>query len=192
MARPKAFDRETALEGAIPVFSDLGYDGTSTEVLLQAMGISRQSMYDTFGDKRGLYLAALQHYIADNVAEHIRVLNSTPSPLRGLEAMLEAMASKAGSPAESACLGIGAVCEFGRSDDEVSLLTDTAARTLLSALERRVAEAKTAGEICRDVDVRTAAQFLSATLSALKISARGGATADALRGVARMALRSLR
>jgi TetR/AcrR family transcriptional repressor of nem operon len=192
MARPKAFDRETALEGAIPVFSDLGYDGTSTEVLLNAMGISRQSMYDTFGDKRRLYLEALQHYAAGHVAEHLRVLNSAPSPLRGIEAMFEAMVVKSTRAGEPGCLGIGAICEFGRSDDEVSLLTDTAGRTLQVALERRVAEAKAAGEAGADVDARTAAQFLGATLSGLKISARGGASADVLRGVARLAIRSLR
>lgn len=192
MSRPKAFDRETALQGAIPVFSDLGYDGTSTEVLLKAMGISRQSMYDTFGDKRRLYLEALQHYAAGHVAEHLRTLNGAPSPLRGIEAMFEAMVLKSTREGEPGCLGIGAVCEFGRSDDEVSLLTDTAGRTLQSALEHRIAEAKAAGETDSELDVRTAAQFIAATLSALKISARGGASADALRGLARMAIRSLR
>jgi TetR/AcrR family transcriptional repressor of nem operon len=192
MARPKAFDRETALQGAIPVFSDLGYDGTSTEVLLKAMGISRQSMYDTFGDKRKLYLEALQYYVAGSVAEQIRTLNGPGSALKGLEAMLMAMASKASTDAEPGCLGIGAICEFGRSDAEVSLLTDTAGRTLLSAIERRIAEAKAAGEIGKGVDTRDAAQFMSATLSGLKISARGGAPVGTLRGVARMALRSLK
>ena len=192
MARPKAFDRETALQGAIPVFSDLGYDGTSTEVLLKAMGISRQSMYDTFGDKRKLYLEALQYYVAGSVAEQIRTLNGPASPLKGLEAMLIAMASKVSTEAEPGCLGIGAICEFGRSDAEVSLLNDTAGRTLLSALERRIDEAKAAGEMGGDVDTRAAAQFVSATLAGLKISARGGASVETLRGVARMALRSLR
>jgi TetR/AcrR family transcriptional repressor of nem operon len=192
MSRPKAFDRETALEGAIPVFADLGYDGTSTEVLLKAMGISRQSMYDTFGDKRRLYLEALQHYAAGHVAEHLRALNGASSPLRGIEAMFEAMVLKSTRQGEPGCLGIGAVCEFGRSDDEVSLLTDTAGRTLQAALEHRIAEAHAAGETDSALDVRTAAQFIAATLSALKISARGGASADALRGVARMAIRSLR
>ena len=192
MARPKAFDRETALQGAIPVFSDLGYDGTSTEVLLKAMGISRQSMYDTFGDKRKLYLEALQYYVAGSVAEQIRMLNGASSPLKGIEAMLNAMASKPSTDAEPGCLGIGAICEFGRSDVEVSLLTDTAGRTLLSAIERRITEAKAAGEIGKAVDTRDAAQFVSATLSGLKIAARGGAPAETLRGVVKVAVRSLK
>ena len=52
MARPKEFESEAALKKAIGVFSEHGYEGTSTDALVQAMGIGRQSLYDTFGDKR--------------------------------------------------------------------------------------------------------------------------------------------
>jgi len=192
MARPKAFDRETALMGAIPVFCDHGYDGTSTEMLLGAMGISRQSMYDTFGDKRRLYLEALRQYVAGSVSEQIGLLHGAASPLKGVEAMFDAMAVRFGSADEPGCLGINAICEFGRADAEVAMLTDTAGRMLHSALEARLAAAKAAGEIGHDVDVRAAAQFLGATLAGLKLSGRGGASAETLRGIARMALRSLR
>src|SRR6266436_3881808 len=88
VARPKEFDRATALKAAIAVFSDHGYEGTSTDALLEAMGICRQSMYDTFGDKRRLYLDALQQYNADSIAEVIANLNMASSPLKGLEAAL--------------------------------------------------------------------------------------------------------
>jgi TetR/AcrR family transcriptional regulator, transcriptional repressor for nem operon len=188
MARPKEFDRETALEEAIEAFSDSGYEGTSTDALLRAMRISRQSLYDTFGDKRRLYLGALQRYIADSVAAQIRTLNSVSSPLQGLEATLNAMASTAAR----SCLGVSAICEFGRSDRDVAMLTDTAGRTLLSALERRIAEAKAAGEISLDVDVRAAAQFVAATFSGIKVAGRGGASPETRRDIARMALRSLK
>jgi TetR/AcrR family transcriptional repressor of nem operon len=192
MARPKEFDRETALQEAVEVFCDHGYEGTSTEALLRAMGISRQSMYDTFGDKRQLYLEALQRYVADNVAEQIRALNTGASPLKGLEAALHALASRAAAGAAPGCLGIGAICEFGRSDKEVATLSDTAGRTLLSALERRIAEGKTAGEIGADVDTRAAAQFVAATFTGIRVAARGGAAHEALRNIARMAIRSLK
>jgi TetR/AcrR family transcriptional repressor of nem operon len=54
MSRPKEFDRESALKGAVQVFCESGFKGTATEDLLRGLGISRQSMYDTFGDKRAL------------------------------------------------------------------------------------------------------------------------------------------
>ncbi len=60
MARPKQFDRETALAIAIEVFADHGYEGASTETLLNVNGLNRPSLYDTYGSQRQLYLKALQ------------------------------------------------------------------------------------------------------------------------------------
>ena len=191
MARPREFDREEVLEEAIKVFADHGFGGTSTDVLLKAMGISRQSMYDTFGDKRRLYLEALQRYSAGSVSEIIRSLNTRPSPLKGLEAALVAFASRPIAQAAHGCLGVSATCEFGRSDPQIAVANDAAARTLQAALERVIADGKASGEVASDVDVRTAAQFIAVTLSGMKVAARGGASASTLRDIARMAIRSL-
>jgi AcrR family transcriptional regulator len=156
------------------------------------MGINRQSMYDTFGDKWRLYLAALQRYMADSVGDQLRALDAEPSALHGLEAVLHRMADQAGADPSPACLGVSAICEFGRSDPEVTMLTGMADRILRSALERRIDEAKASGEVSRDVDVAEAATFILAVLAGIKIAARGGASPEGLRGIARMALRSLR
>src|SRR5882757_1883674 len=163
MARPREFDRDTALQQAIGVFSDHGYEGTSTDALLAAMRISRQSLYDTFGDKRRLYLEALQRYNADSVSDLIGTMNASPSPLTGLEAALLGFASRPLPQAGSGCLGVSAICEFGVSDREVTLLGDAAGGNLRSALERLIAEAKTVGEADAELDIHAAAQFIAAT-----------------------------
>jgi TetR/AcrR family transcriptional repressor of nem operon len=191
MARPKEFDRETALMRAIGIFSEHGYEGSSTEALLQAMGIGRQSLYDTFGDKWRLDLDALQRYTADSISDQLRTLNAARSPMEGLRAHLNGAVAKAIADHSPACLGISAVCEFGRASPEVAMLSETAHRTLLSTLERRISEAKVEGAVADDVDALEAASFISATLVAIKVSARAGASPENLRGIARMALRSL-
>jgi AcrR family transcriptional regulator len=192
MARPKEFERETALQEAIKVFSEHGYEGTSTEALLEIMGINRQSMYDTFGDKWRLYLEALQRYTADSVSDQLRVLNAAPSAIKGLEAHLNYAVDRAIADPSPRCLGVSAICEFGRSNPEVKMLTETAGRTVLSALERRIADAKRDGAVPKEVVVTEAASFIHATLAGIKVAARAGATPASLRGIARMALRSLR
>ena len=88
MARPREFDRDGAVERAMSVFWRKGYAATSTDDLLRAMNIGRQSMYDTFGDKHRLYLEALEKYQRERVAENIRRLRSTASPLAGIEAFV--------------------------------------------------------------------------------------------------------
>jgi AcrR family transcriptional regulator len=192
MARPKEFDRDTALQDAVNLFCNHGYEGTSTDDLLQAMRISRQSLYDTFGDKRQLYLEALQQYVANSIADQIRALNSSTSVLTGLEAALLGFASKSGTADAPGCMGIGATCEFGVSDRDVTALIATADKTLRSSLERRIREGKASGEISSEVDPRAAAQFIKATFAGIKIAARGGASAATLREIAQMAIRSLR
>ena len=192
MARPKEFHRETALKQAISVFGDHGYEGSSTEMLLRAMGIGRQSLYDTFGDKRQLYLEALQHYIADSVSEQIRALNTAPTAIEGIEAALEVLVEKAVAEPGLGCMGVGATCEFGRSDKEISMLIDMAGRTQQSALERRIVEAKAAAEIGTDVDPRAAAQFVNAIFVGIRVAGRSGATPETLRDIARVAVRNLK
>jgi AcrR family transcriptional regulator len=186
MARPREFDREAALGDAISVFAERGYEGTSTDQLLHAMKISRQSLYNAFGDKRQLYLEALRSYAAQSMADQMRFLNGG-APLNGIEAMLRTFVLK---PSRN-CFGVSSVCEFGRSDPEVAMLNDTAGRALRAALERRISEGKKSGEIDAGVNETAAAHFLMATLSGIEVAARGGASQEALRDIMQMALRSL-
>lgn len=192
MARPKEFDRDVVLAHAIGVFAQHGFEGSSTEDLLAAMGISRQSLYDTFGGKWPLYLAALQRYVSDSVGAQLLVLEGAPGALDGVTALLTQAAAKAGADPAPACLGIGAICEFGRSEPELQSLTETSGRLMVKALERRLGEAARDGLVARDLDVTAAAEFVMATLTGIKVAARAGASLHSLQGIARMALRSLR
>jgi AcrR family transcriptional regulator len=70
MSRPKEFDRAEALTAAKAVFWKKGYDATTTDDLRHAMSIGRQSLYDSFGGKRPLYLEVLQRYNTERVVAH--------------------------------------------------------------------------------------------------------------------------
>src|SRR6202047_575985 len=67
MARPKEFDQEKALQKAIHLFSQQGFAASSTDELMRVMNVGRQSMYHTFGDKRALFLRALEMYVTESV-----------------------------------------------------------------------------------------------------------------------------
>jgi TetR/AcrR family transcriptional regulator, transcriptional repressor for nem operon len=188
MARPVEFDPEEALGAATKVFASHGYEGSSTAELLARMGIARQSLYGAFGDKRRLFLKALARYNEGSVAELVAALGSKPQRLEALEAALLAFAKPGAAPG---CLGLGSITEFGRSDAEINAINDASARTLLTALATHFREGVAAGDM-GDVDPEAAAQFLLAVRAGLKVAARSGAGFDALRAIARMALRSLR
>jgi TetR/AcrR family transcriptional repressor of nem operon len=191
MARPKEFDRDHVLGKAIEVFASHGYEGASTDELLTRMDISRQSMYDTFGDKRRLYLEALQRDSSESTAEIIASMNAESSALDGLEAALLAFAMRPSIRPEDGCLGVCAVTEFGRTDREINAITDASGATLSAAFERVIRKGQKAGEFAPELEPRAVAGFLATTLLGLKVSARGGAKPAALRDVVRLALRSL-
>jgi AcrR family transcriptional regulator len=67
MARPKEFDQQKALRKAIRLFSQQAFAATSTDELMCVMDVGRGSMYDTFGDKRALFLKALEMYVTESV-----------------------------------------------------------------------------------------------------------------------------
>lgn len=88
MARPREFDHDAALDKTVEFFRAKGSAGTSTDDLRTAMGLGRQSLCNTFGDKWTLYLQALSAYHRRTVDAHIGRLRSLPSPLDGIRAML--------------------------------------------------------------------------------------------------------
>jgi TetR/AcrR family transcriptional regulator, transcriptional repressor for nem operon len=192
MARPKEFDRDVAVERAMSIFWSKGYAATSTDDLLQAMEIGRQSMYDTFGDKRRLYVEALERYQLESVAGHIRRLRSIASPLAGIEALLVGVISSDRTTREKGCMGVGAICEFGNADTKLAELRVKSGGLLHKALVERLRDAQAAGEIGESVDIERAARFVGTTMFGLQVAAKAGESARALRDVAAFAIAGLR
>jgi len=190
MARKKEFDRDQALLLAIAAFRHKGFAGTSTDDLIGAMGIGRQSMYDTFGDKRRLYLEALQRYNSDSIGAFIRDLEAGATPLAGLTDAMLAFASQAAQTA-AGCMGVQAISEFGIADADVTEVTAVSSQAQGAALERTLAKARALGEVKADLDDTAGAHFIGAALAGIKVSARAGMPAAALQQIARLAIGAL-
>src|SRR5919197_3165387 len=86
--RPRSFNRDEALEGAIAVFWEHGYDATSISLLTSALGIGAPSLYAAFGDKRALFLEALDRYMRTYGAFAARALAEEPNARDAVERLL--------------------------------------------------------------------------------------------------------
>lgn len=193
MARPRAFDRDQALLNAIRLFWAKGYAATSTEDLLQAMGIKRQSLYNAFGDKRQLYLEALATYLRTACAAHLKRLNMPESPLQGIRNMLAGLSSHDDPLHPSGCMAIGSVGEFGTTDAEIGEMMAKVANLITGRVAQRIREGQSSGEIDPVIDADEAAVFMRIVVNGLQVAARGGAPVadlDALAGFAVSRLRS--
>src|SRR5271168_5298794 len=187
MARPKEFDKDTALHKAIRLFSQQGFAGTSTDELMRVMDVGRQSMYDTFGDKRALFLRALETYVNESI-NAIRDALEAPGPaLAAIQNALVSFAERKELSSAEGCMGINAVCEFGQRDTEVNQIVRQAARRQREMLLDVLTRAKSRGELSDAVDVNSLADFFESTLAGIRVAAKGGKSRQALRNIASIA-----
>ncbi|MBO9588898.1 TetR/AcrR family transcriptional regulator [Devosia sp.] len=192
MARPKEFDRDAALAGALQVFWTKGYEGASTDDLLKGMNIGRQSMYDTFGDKQALFLESLRCYHKLDNKNFFDHLGDNPSPLKVLHGFLAIFTRRSDEENARGCMGINATTAFGRNNPEVTQLARNTATSVEDMLAQLVGAAKEAGEISARVDNAAAASFLYATLQGLTVRAQAGASHDELARVADFTIEALK
>src|ERR1700742_3249196 len=94
MPRSKEFDPQRALDKAMHLFWRQGYENTSLDDLLRAMGIARQSLYDTFGDKRALYLQAMARYRDQTNGAMQQMFAQTPKIKDGFARLLYGLAAE--------------------------------------------------------------------------------------------------
>jgi AcrR family transcriptional regulator len=192
MARPREFDREEALQRAMRVFWAKGYAGTSTDDLLQAMSIGRQSMYATFGDKRKLYVEVLRRYQQESARGHLDRLRSARSALAGLESLLLGLIPADDDARALGCMGVGSIGEFGTTDAELTALRTQSGAMVFKALVERLRAAKTEGEIDSSLDAKRTARFLQMTMQGIRVAARAGASVEELRDLALFAIDRLK
>ena len=191
MVRPREFDRNEALDRAMRVFWSKGYAGTSTEELLAAMEIGRQSLYNAFGDKRKLYLEALERYQEQSIAGHIARLTRGSSALAGIKALLLGTIAASADERERGCMGVNSAAEFGTADAGVTAIREAGAKRLKESLLARIREAQSNGEIDANMDADEVALFVGATMQSLQLNARAGTAPAALRRLVRFSIERL-
>src|SRR3981189_1209904 len=184
MARPKEFDQEKALRKAIRLFSQQGFAATSTDDLMRVMNVGRQSMYDTFGDKRALFLKALKMYVTESVHSITVELERPGSALSAVQNVLVAFAERSDLSSAEGCMGLNAISEFGQRDADVTRITRIAARVQRQTLMRVLARAKEQGEVGLDADLESMADFFESTLAGIRMAAKAGKSRRALRSIA--------
>ena len=187
MARPKEFDQERALHRAISIFSQKGFAATSTDDLMRAMDLGRQSMYDTFGDKRALFLKALEVYVTEKVRSINVELQTPGSPLASIRRALVHFAERRDLSSTDGCMGINAICEFGMRDEDVTRIIRTAAKAQRHTLMDTLSRAQKEGELAARTDIESLADFFESTLAGIRIAAKAGKTRPALRRIAEVA-----
>lgn len=188
--RPRAFDPEQALNGALQVFWRKGYEGTSLADLTEAMGINRPSLYATFGDKEALFRRVLDRY-AEGPASYVRTALKEPTARAVVEHLLRRSAELLGDPYHPrGCLHVqgGLACGDLAEPVRQELVGRRAAGE--AAIRKRLKQAKSEGDLPADANPADLARYIVTVLHGMAVQAAGGATRGELRRVAETALRA--
>ncbi len=192
MSRPRAFDPDEALDKAMHAFWRKGFGATSMTELTEATGVGRQSLYNTFGDKQGLFLAALERYVAATravVRDHLLAGDGGIEAIRAH--LLAAIARRTSGAGPRCCLA--ALSALERADDDE---TRRGVRAVFAIVEDAFVQALVAGmqrgEITTGKSPRELARFLVMSVNGLGVLAAAGTSRAALEPLVDSIVRALR
>jgi TetR/AcrR family transcriptional regulator, transcriptional repressor for nem operon len=148
MGRVRGFDVEEALDVALELFWQQGYEGTPIQALCREMGLQPGSVYAAFGSKRDLFVAALRRYVETVSAEAVDRINGAPSGLQGLreyfDHLVDAMID--GKRAWG-CLITNSLVEFAARDPELAAMFEVHLARLQTSFAAALARARAEGEL---------------------------------------------
>ena len=171
MPRPRTFDESDVLERAVDVFRERGFEGTSVPDLVERLGICRQSLYNSFGDKRGLYLAAIERYGTREVDSKLELLEGDGSPLENLRTVVRGWATFATTCPSDGCLTAAAIFET-RDDPEALAAVERQVERLEEGFRSSLVRARDAGEIAEGANVERIARALTSTCYGIGVLSR--------------------
>jgi TetR/AcrR family transcriptional repressor of nem operon len=190
--RPRTFDRDAVLDDALEVFWHQGYEATSVQDLVDAMGIHRASLYNTFGGKHALYLEALRRYEREWMEGLLGTLRDADDAPSAVRALLERVADEAAScPKQGSCLLTNAATERGHHDEDAAERIRANFQRIEDALCDVLERGRARGALPDAVKPRAQARSLLTTIQGLRVLARTSPLRDTLQDVVEQSMRAL-
>jgi AcrR family transcriptional regulator len=191
MGRPREFSEVAALDAAMRVFWEKGYEGTSLDDLTQAMGINRSSLYSTFGDKELLFRRVMSLY-GEQQLTFVSDALSQPSVHRAIEALWRnTVKFLSDSTHPRGCLSLQGGLTCGSGMERVKRAMIDWRKSALTPIEKRLLRAQSEGDLSADVNPKDLARYVLVVMNGLSIQAANGATQGEMNAALDIALRSI-
>ena len=189
--RPLSFDRDAALERAMHVFWERGYESASIADLTAAMGITPPSLYTAFGDKERLFLEAIERYGKGPGGFGQRALDEEPTARSAIQRLLEEAAAELTQPCHPlGCMMVMATTNCSVAAEHVQNALAKRRAVGVAAMQARIQRGIDEGELPADTDAGSLANFYATVYQGMSMQAKDGATHASLLGTAAMAMRS--
>jgi TetR/AcrR family transcriptional regulator, transcriptional repressor for nem operon len=189
MAGVKQFDRNEVLDHAMSAFWQNGYQATSIQDLVDATGVNRGSLYSTFGDKCGLFLAVLDHY-TERIARPTMAKLDDPDPRRAIEGMFESILRRNSDPAwPRGCLDTNTSLECPGAGDDIGRKIAELLGQQESAIYQVLRRAQTEGALDPKQDARALARFFVGVAQGLNVVNKAAPDPAMLKDMVKVAMR---
>lgn len=188
IGRPREFDLDEALDRAMRVFWQKGYEGASLAELTEAMGINRPSLYAAFGNKESLFKKALDRY-GDGPACHVRKALQEPTARAMAEYLLRGTVDLLTNPqTPHGCLAVQGALACGKEAEPVKQELNRRRLETECAIRTRLEHAKNEGDLPASAEPADLARFLCVVANGMSVQASAGATREELLKTVAMAL----
>jgi Transcriptional regulator len=161
MARSKEFDMNLVLHKAMEVFGHYGYEGTSLPILLEGLGIARQSLYDTYGTKKDLFIKAVKHYVNEKSSAVVVHLEKSESVKEAIHAIFrEIVFVLQDEDRRKECFILYSAIDQVPHEPEIAALFEEDRNRLERAFYEALVRAKQIRELSTDQDLQALARYL--------------------------------
>lgn len=190
--RPREFDMDAALDGAVRIFRERGYHATSLSELGPAMGLTAGSIYKAFADKRAVFVAALDRYIQTRNGALRRLIDAQPDGRSKIRAVLQFYAESAhGAEGRRGCLVVGSAAELSTFDAEIAQRIVASLQNIETTLLDLVKLGQADGSVASALDPATSAGVLLGLVQGFRIMGKTGRSRTRMTAAADQALHLL-
>ncbi|MDJ1503114.1 TetR/AcrR family transcriptional regulator [Xanthocytophaga agilis] len=190
--RPKVFDTEAVINKAIEVFWTKGYEASSTEDLLMAMGIGKGSFYLAFeGGKRELFEKALEQFSKQSLQRFRNDLATSKDPIELLRDFFRSIAMHSEEIHQKGCFLGNSIAELSTIDKPLQQKPITLLKELEKVFEETIWEAQQSGNLQTKEEATKLAKYLINVWNGLNISRRMYSDPTILKSLIEMHLKVL-
>jgi TetR/AcrR family transcriptional repressor of nem operon len=192
IGRPPQFDKNIALEQAMLQFWQHGYESTSVQDLMDCTGLSKSSLYNSFGSKSTLFTSCLTRFKHNLVTNFELHLSNTESGLQFIRDLLNMIISEADKAQRNGCLLVNAANELAGRAPMIASTVEQGFTEVRNFLARALTKAKQTNEIPSDTDVELTADFILSGVIGLRTMVKSGASRHRLQNVSDMLINTLK
>lgn len=193
MARTKVFNEEEVLNKAVNLFWEKGYNGTSAQDLVDELGISRSSLYDTYGDKFQLFKGSLLQYRKQFVGSMIDVIDNSNDFEKTLKDIFHYVVTESMQvKCSKGCFMVNSTVELAPHNVEIAEIVNENMQDIEDALFRLIKKGQDAGQFSKTNTPRSLARFVFNTISGLRVASKSGADKKVFDDVVKVTLSALK